>query len=77
MTDEQKVREAISELLRREVPMTASTRLREDLALDSMNLVELTVIVHSRYGVDLGRRAVERKLMPVTVADVAALLRAS
>jgi len=77
VTDEQKVREAISELLRREVPMTASTRLREDLALDSMNLVELTVIVHSRYGVDLGRRAVERKLMPVTVADVAALLRAS
>lgn len=77
MTDEQKVKEAISELLRREVPMTASTRLREDLALDSMNLVELTVIVHARYGVDLGRRAVERKLMPVTVADVAALLRAS
>lgn len=77
MTDEQKVREAIPELLRREVPMTASTRLREDLALDSMNLVELTVIVHARYGVDLGRRAVERKLMPVTVADVAALLRAS
>ena len=77
MTDEQKVREAISELLRREVPMTASTRLREDLALDSMNLVELTVIVHARYGVDLGRRAVERKLMPITVGDVAALLGSS
>jgi len=77
VTDEQKVREAISELLRREVPMTASTRLREDLALDSMNLVELTVIVHARYGVDLGRRAVERKLMPITVGDVAALLGSS
>ena len=77
MTDEQKVKEAISELLRCAVPMTASTRLREDLALDSMNLVELTVIVHARYGVDLGRRAVERKLTPVTVGDVAALMGAS
>jgi hypothetical protein len=26
------------------------------------------------YGIDLGRRAAERKMLPVTVGDVAALL---
>ncbi len=73
MTDEQKVAAAIVKLLGRDVPMTGDTRL-EALGLDSANLIELTVLVHTMYGVDLGRRAVERKLLPVTVGDVASLL---
>lgn len=55
-------------------PMTAATRLRDDLGLDSANLIELTVIVHSLYGVDLGRRAAEQNAVPATVGDLAALL---
>ena len=41
--------------------MTASTRLGDELGLDSASLIELTVLVHTLYGVDLGRRAVEHK----------------
>jgi len=74
VTDEEKVEAAIKKLLSREVEMTATSRLREELGLDSSNLIELTVLIHTMYGVDLGRRAVERKLLPVTVGDVASLL---
>ena len=77
MTDEQKVKAAIAKLLGREAPMTASTRLSDELGLDSASLIELTVLVHTMFGVDLGRRAVERKLFPVTVGDVASLLGAA
>lgn len=59
-----------------EFAMTAETRLRDDLGLDSSNLIELTVIVHTLYGIDLGRRAAERNALPGTVGDVAALLAA-
>jgi acyl carrier protein len=57
-----------------DLAMTADTRLRDDLGLDSANLIELTVIVHTLYGVDLGRRAAERNALPATVGEVAALL---
>ncbi len=77
MTDEQKVAAAIAKLLGRDVPMTAATRLADELGLDSANLIELTIIVHTMYGVDLGRRAVERKVLPTTVGEVAALLGAA
>jgi acyl carrier protein len=72
--DEQKVIAAIQTLLGREVEITASTSLRDGLGLDSNALVELTVLVHTMYRVDLGRRAAERKVIPETVSDVAALL---
>jgi acyl carrier protein len=72
--DEQKVIAAIQTLLGREVDITASTSLRDGLGLDSNALVELTVLVHKMYRVDLGRRAAERKAIPETVGDVAALL---
>ncbi|HVJ90415.1 MAG TPA: phosphopantetheine-binding protein [Labilithrix sp.] len=74
MTDEEKAIEAIKKLLGRDVPMSASTSLRDDLGLDSANLIELTVLVHTMYGVDLGRRAVELKMVPTTVGDIAMLL---
>jgi acyl carrier protein len=77
VTDEQKVAAAIAKLLGRDVPMTAATRLADELGLDSANLIELTIIVHTMYGVDLGRRAVERKVLPTTVGEVAALLGAA
>lgn len=74
MTDEEKIVAALHQLLSSETPMTAETHLRDDLNLDSASLVELTVIVHTMYGVDLGRRAAERKVAPVTVGDLTALL---
>ena len=62
--DEQKVIAALQRLLGREVAITASTSLRDGLGLDSDGLVELTVLVHTMYRVDLGRRVVERKMIP-------------
>ena len=72
--DEQKVIAALQTLLGRAVDITASTSLRDGLGLDSNALVELTVLIHTMYHVDLGRRVVERKIIPETVGDVAALL---
>lgn len=57
-------------------PLTADTLLRDDLGLDSASLIELTVVVHTLYGIDLGRRAAERNAIPNTVGEIAALLGA-
>ena len=72
--DEQKVIAALQTLLGRAVDITASTSLRDGLGLDSNALVEFTVLIHTMYHVDLGRRVAERKVIPETVGDVAALL---
>lgn len=72
--DEQKVIAALQTLLGRAVDITASTSLRDGLGLDSNALVEFTVLVHTMYHVDLGRRVAERKVIPETVGDIAALL---
>ena len=60
--------------LREGLVMTPGSRLRDDLGLDSAALIELTVHVHSLFGVDLGRRAAEEKSVPATIADLAGLL---
>jgi acyl carrier protein len=76
-TDIDKVVVAIRKLgIGGDTGMTADTRLRDDLGLDSASLIELTVIIHTLYGVDLGRRAAERNALPSTVGDVAALMAA-
>ena len=72
--DEHKVIAALQTLLGRPVDITASTSLRDGLGLDSNALVEFTVLIHTMYHVDLGRRVAERKVIPETVGDVAALL---
>jgi acyl carrier protein len=78
MTDDvQKVIAALQTLVGRPVDITASTSLRDGLGLDSNALVELTVLVYTMHGVDLGRRVAERKVIPETVGDVAELLGAS
>ena len=78
MSDEDKVIAAIKKLgVAADVPMSSTTRLRDDLGLDSANLIELTVLVHTMYGIDLGRRAVERDTVPNTIGDIVSLMRAS
>lgn len=78
MSDEDKVVVAIKKLgVGGDLPMSAATRLRDDLGLDSANLIELTVVVHELYGIDLGRRAAERNTIPNTIGDLVSLLRAS
>ncbi len=76
-SNEEKVIAALRKLTGADLPMTADSLLREDLGLDSAALIELTVLVHTMYGVDLGRRAAERKVTPLTVGDVARLLERS
>jgi acyl carrier protein len=76
-SDAEKVVVAIRKLgIGGDTAMTADTRLRDDLGLDSASLIELTVIIHTMYGVDLGRRAAERNALPATVGDIAALMAA-
>jgi acyl carrier protein len=74
MTAFEKVQAAVHQLLKRQPALTPDTRLREDLALDSSALIELTVLFHGLYGVDLGRRAAERKALPVTIGDLVQLM---
>ena len=74
MTAEDKVVAAIKKLATISGPITAATHLRDDLGLDSANLIELTVLIHSMYGVDLGRRAAEQDRLPLTIGDLALLM---
>ena len=74
MNAEQKVFQALKELLQKDVSLSADTHLRDDLDLDSANLIELTVMMHSSYGIDLGRKSAEQKLMPETVGDLVTLV---
>ena len=70
----EKVKSVVLELLEKEVNLGPETRLREDLMLDSANLIELTVLIHTKYGVDIGRKSVERKVTPETLSDLASLM---
>lgn len=72
--DERKVVAALQALIGQQIDIATSTHLRDSLGLDSNALVELTVLIHTMYHVDLGRRVAERRVIPETVADVAALL---
>ena len=72
--DERKVVTALQALIGQQIDIATSTRLRDGLGLDSNALVELTVLIHTMYHIDLGRRVAERRVIPETVADVAALL---
>ena len=74
MTNEEKLIAAIANVLQRDVNATSSSLLREDLGLSSLNLVELVVAIHGKFGIDIGRRTVERKANPRTVGDLIALL---
>jgi acyl carrier protein len=72
--DERKVVTALQALIGQQIDIATSTRLRDGLGLDSNALVEFTVLIHTMYHIDLGRRVAERRVIPETVADVAALL---
>jgi acyl carrier protein len=74
VSDQDKVMAAIRKLGIGDRPMSAASRLRDDLGLDSAALIELTVLIHTMYGVDLGRRAAESNRVPTTVGDLALLL---
>ena len=75
MTEEEKVIAALRKLAVGDAPLTPATHLRDDLGLDSSKLIELTVLVHTMYGVDLGRRSAERKILPETIGDLASLMK--
>lgn len=75
MNAQQKVIAALQKLgVPGDPPLTAATRLRDDLGLDSANLIELTVLVHTMYGIDLGRKAAEHDAVPATIGDLAELM---
>jgi acyl carrier protein len=74
-SDEAKIIAAIRKLgVGADHVMTARTNLRDDLGLDSAALIELTVVVHTMYAVDLGRRAAEQQAVPLTIGDLSQLM---
>lgn len=50
-------------------PIELSQSLRDDLHLDSFRLLELTVLIHERFGVDLGLLAARGEVF-LTVQDL-------
>ena len=77
-TDAQDILAAIASIIKKNSPNTAGlqiimeTRLKEDLGLDSLRLVQITVGIEAKYGIefevdDLDPRAFER------IADLVAL----
>lgn len=76
MNSSEKVIAAIGKQMKRKVEIRPESLLAEELGLDSLALVELTVVMHSEHGVDLGRKAIQLKMVPRTVADVIALMEA-
>lgn len=61
---------AITNIVGRKIHLELSSRLREDLFLDSMNLIELSIWIHGNFGVDLGRIAEENGKVFQTVQDL-------
>lgn len=66
----QELQEAVQRFSGRRFRVERASRLREDLALDSMNLIELSIWVHERFGVDLGRIAEEEGRAFLTIEDL-------
>lgn len=74
MTAEEKVVNALRKLMDFSGDIHLDTHLLDDLGLDSVKLIELTVALHTQYGVDLGRKAAQRNMTPVTVRDLVELV---
>ncbi|AJC22354.1 acyl carrier protein [Pandoraea pulmonicola] len=54
--------------------VTAELRLTDELALDSLELIELVMVLEERWGITLTR---DRLMKLVTVGDVVALVKTS
>lgn len=74
MTSEEKVVNAIRSLMGFSGEIRPESHLLDDIGMDSVKLIELTVALHTQYGVDLGRRAVQENMTPETVADLIKLV---
>lgn len=74
MTAEEKVVSALRKLMEFSGEITLDTHLLDDLGMDSVKLIELTVALHTQHGVDLGRKAAQKNLTPTTVGDLVSLV---
>lgn len=73
MTAEEKVVSALRKLLEFSGEINLSTHLLDDLGMDSVKLIELTVALHTQFGIDIGRKAAQLNITPVTVRDLVEL----
>ncbi len=74
MTAEEKVVGALRKLMEFSGDINLDTHLLDDLGMDSVKLIELTVALHTQHGVDLGRKAAQKNITPVTVGDLVSLV---
>lgn len=59
----------IHKLKQKKIVLSPDMRLKEDLNLDSMNLIHLSIMIHNEFGVDLGALAEQGKKL-LTIADL-------
>lgn len=74
MSAEEKVVSALRKLMEFSGDIHLDMHLLDDLGMDSVKLIELTVALHSQHGVDLGRKAAQRNITPATVRDLVELV---
>lgn len=54
--------------------VSSSAHFKNDLGMTSLNLIELTTMIHTRFGIDLGRISAEKKVIPESIDDIVFLL---
>lgn len=67
----------LTQIIGRRVSLRLESRLREELGLDSLGLIQLAVWVYERYGVNLGRIAEETGRPFEAVRDIVDVLPSS
>ena len=64
----------VRDLTRSKEEVKSSAHFKNDLGMTSLNLIELTTMIHARFGIDLGRISAEKKVIPQSIDDIVFLL---
>ncbi len=73
MTAQEKIISTVKALTEFTGEIHLDTHLLDDLGMDSVKLIVLTVALHSQCGIDIGRKAAQMNITPVTVRDLVEL----
>ncbi len=73
MSAQEKIISAVKSLTEYPGEIHLDTHLLDDIGMDSIKLIELTVALHSQFGIDIGRKAAQMNITPVTVRDLVEL----
>jgi len=78
MTDSSTIERVVFSILTSLTPthitINTNSRLKQDLRLDSFQLLELVVLIYEQIHIDLGQLCSERDFIPSTVGEMIELL---